>query len=176
MSTQANPAVTSIAVQPDAGEALWFLGALATVKASSEATAGRVTVIEFLAPCGHGSPLHIRKDHDQSFYVTEGELTFWLDGEIVAAPAGSYVYGPRGIPFRFTVSSEQARFLLVTDPGSFEEFMRELAEPALEPAIPPAATEPPDMAHLTATAADYGIEILGPPVPATERREAAERG
>jgi quercetin dioxygenase-like cupin family protein len=170
MSTHVHPAVTSIAVQPGAGEALWFLGALATVKASSEATAGRVTVTEFLAPCGHGSPLHIRKDHDQSFYVLEGELTFWLDGEIVAAPAGSYVYGPRGIPFRFTVSSEQARFLLVTDPGSFEQFMRALAEPARERAIPPAATEPPDIARLSATAADYGIEILGPPVPPTDVR------
>ena len=170
MSTHADPAVTSIAMQPGEGEALWFLGALATVKASSESTAGRVTVTEFLAPCGHGSPLHIRKDHDQSFYVLEGELTFWLDGEMIAAPAGSYVYGPRGIPFRFTVSSEQARFLLVTEPGSFEEFMRALSQPAPEPTIPPAATEPPDIARLAATAADYGIEILGPPVPATDDR------
>lgn len=160
MSTHAHPAVTSIAMQPGAGEALWFLGALAIVKASSEATAGGVSVTEFLAPCGHGSPLHIRKDHDQSFYVLEGELTFWLDGEITAAPAGSYVYGPRGIAFRFTVSSEQARFLLVTEPGSFEEFMRVLAEPALEPAIPPAATEPPDIARLTTIAAEYVIEVL----------------
>src|SRR3954451_12413476 len=170
MSTHAHPAVTSIAIQPGAGEALWFLGALATVKASSEATAGRVSVTEFLAPCGHGSPLHIRKDHDQSFYVLEGELTFWLDGEIIAAPAGSYVYGPRGIPFRFTISSEEARFLLVTEPGSFEEFMRALAEPALERAIPPAASEPPDIARLAPTAAGYGIDFLGRPVPATDDR------
>jgi hypothetical protein len=42
MSTQANPAVPSIAMQPDAYEALWFRGALATVKTSSDATAARV--------------------------------------------------------------------------------------------------------------------------------------
>ena len=163
MHSQATPVVTSIAKEPGAGEALWFLGALATVKASSAATAGRVTVAEFLAPRGHGAPLHIRQDHDQSFYVLEGELTFWLDGETIAASAGAYVYGPRAIPFSFTVSSERARFLIVTEPGSFDDFMRELAEPAAELTVPPAATEPPDSAALAATAADYGIEILGPP-------------
>jgi hypothetical protein len=63
-----------------------------------------------------------------------------------------------------TVSSERARFLVVTEPGSFDHFMRELAEPAAEPAVPPAATEPPAIAALAATAADYGIAILGPPV------------
>jgi quercetin dioxygenase-like cupin family protein len=89
MHSQANPVVTSIAMEPGAGEALWFLGALATVKASSAATAGRVTVAEFLAPRGHGAPRHIRQDHDQSFYVLEGELTFWLDGETIAASAGA---------------------------------------------------------------------------------------
>jgi hypothetical protein len=41
------------------GEALWFLGVLATIKSSSETTAGRVAVIEQLAPRGNGSPLHV---------------------------------------------------------------------------------------------------------------------
>jgi len=163
MSTTINPSAAPVALQPGEGEALWFLGALATVKASSEATAGRVTVTELLAPHGHGSPLHVRRDHDQSFYVLEGELTFWIDGEVIAAPAGSFVYGPRGIPFTFTVSSERARFLLAVEPGTFEAFMRALAEPARELAIPPAATEPPDFERLAALAAQYGIEILGPP-------------
>ena len=152
-----------IALQAGEGEALWFLGALVTIKASSEATAGRVTVTELLAPRGHGSPLHVRRDHDQWFYVLNGELTFWIDGEVIAAPAGSFVLSPRGIPFTFAVSSEQARFLLVIEPGTFEAFMRALAEPARELAIPAAATEPPDLERLAAIAAQYGIEILGPP-------------
>lgn len=163
MSSTANPSAAPIALQSGEGDALWFLGALATVKASSEATAGRVTVTELLAPHGHGSPLHVRRDHDQSFYVLEGELTFWIDGEVIAAPAGSFVYGPRGIPFTFTVSSEQAHFLLVTEPGTFEAFMRALAEPAQRLEIPPAPTAPPDVVRLTALAAEYGVEIIGPP-------------
>ena len=39
-----------IALQPDEGEALWFMGMLATIKASTERTGGRVAVIEHTAP------------------------------------------------------------------------------------------------------------------------------
>ena len=152
-----------MALQTGEGEALWFLGALATVKASSDATGGRVTILELLAPRGHGSPLHVRRDHDQWFYVLNGELTFWIDGEVIAAPAGSFVLSPRGIPFTFAVSSEQARFILVIEPGTFEAFMRTLAEPAQRLEIPAAPTDPPDFERLAAIAAQYGIEILGPP-------------
>src|SRR5438128_1971472 len=47
---------------------------------------------------------------DEWFYVTEGELTFWVGGRTIRAPAGAFVYGPRDIPHTFLVSSPQARF------------------------------------------------------------------
>ncbi len=162
MSTASND-TASIALQPGQGEALWFLGFLVTIKASSEATAGAVAVIEHLGPRGSGSPLHVHSREDEWFYVTEGELTFWVGGQVINAPAGSFVYGPRDIPHTFTVSSEQARFLLVTEPAGFEEFVRALAEPAERLEIPPAPGAPPDMTAVAKLAAEHGIEILGPP-------------
>ena len=155
--------VAPIALAPDAGEALWFLGTLATVKASADTTAGRVAVIEHLAPRGSGSPLHVHRREDEWFYIIEGALTFWVGGQVIEAPAGSFVYGPRDIPHTFVVSSAEARFLLVTEPGGFESFMRACAEPAQELTIPPEPTEPPDFDHLAAMAAERGVEILGPP-------------
>jgi quercetin dioxygenase-like cupin family protein len=162
MSTATND-TAPIALQPREGEALWFLGFLVTIKASSETTAGAVAVVEHLGPRGSGSPLHMHSREDEWFYVTEGELTFWVGGQVIDAPAGSFVYGPRGIPHTFTVSSEQARFLLVTEPAGFEGFIRALAEPAERLEIPPAPSAPPDMAALMTLAAEHGIEILGPP-------------
>ncbi len=166
-STNADPtnptAITPIALAAGEGEALWFLGVLATVKSSSESTAGRVAVIEHLAPRGTGSPLHVHHHEDEWFYVIDGELTFWVGGQVITAATGSFVYGPRDTPHTFTVSSEQARFLLVTEPAGFEKFMRACAQPAARLEIPPPATEPPDIAAMVALAAEYGIEILGPP-------------
>jgi quercetin dioxygenase-like cupin family protein len=145
------------------GDARWFVGTLVTIKASSQTTAGCVAVTENLAPRGSGSPLHVHHREDEWFYVVEGELTFWVGGQIITAAAGSFVYGPRDVPHTFTVSSDTARFLLVTEPAGFEEFVRALSEPATELVIPPPAAEPPDIEAMTRLAAEYGLEILGPP-------------
>jgi quercetin dioxygenase-like cupin family protein len=161
--SSSSSAITPIVAGPGEGEALWFLGVLATVKASAETTGGAVAVIEHLAPRGSGSPLHVHSREDEWFYVIDGEVTFWIDGETIVAPEGGFVFGPKGIPHTFIVSSEQARFLLVTEPAGFEQFMRAAGEPATRLEIPPPATEPPDVAALTAAAAEYGIQITGPP-------------
>ena len=153
----------AIAHQQGEGDARWFLGALTTIKASAEATAGRVAVTENWAPRGHGSPLHVHHNEDEWFYVLSGELTFWIDGQVTTATAGSFVYGPRDVPHTFTVSSDEARFLLVIEPAGFENFLLELSEPAQSPTLPPASVEPPALETMMAAAAEYGLEILGPP-------------
>ena len=145
------------------GEALWAFGGLATIKADAASTDGRVFVTEQYAPRGAGSPLHIHHREDEWFYVLEGELTFWVGGRIITAAAGAFVYGPRDVAHTFVVSSETARFLLVTEPADFGDFMRAASAPAERLEIPPAPTEPPDLLALIGLAADHGIEIIGPP-------------
>jgi quercetin dioxygenase-like cupin family protein len=156
-------AVAPIALQADEGEALWFLGSLVTIKSATETTDGRVAVIENYSPRGGGSPLHVHHREDEWFYVTEGELTFWVGGEVIKAPAGAFVYGPRDIPHTFEVTSDEARFLLVAEPAGFEKFVRSVAEPAKSLTLPPPPSEAPDPEALTAAAAEYGVEIIGPP-------------
>lgn len=163
MSAAENPSLAPIALKRDEGDALWAFGGLAMVKASSASTDGRVFVVEMLAPRGAGSPLHVHHREEEWFYVTEGELIFWVGGQVIDAPPGSFVYGPRDIPHTFDVVSDEARFLLVTEPAGFEAFMRAASEPAPSLTIPPPPTEPPDLEGMTALAAEHGIEILGPP-------------
>jgi quercetin dioxygenase-like cupin family protein len=155
--------IAPIAHPPGAGEHFWFFGGLTTIKADSTTTGGRVMVTEQVVPRRGGSPLHVHHNEDEWFYVIEGELTIWVDGQTVVAPAGSFVYGPRDVPHTFIVSSEQARFLLVTEPGDFAGFVRALAEPAPAAELPPGPAVPPDMEAVLQAAAEYGIEILGPP-------------
>lgn len=82
-----------------------------------------------------------------------------MDGRVVDAPAGTFVYGPRELPHTFAVTSERARFLLVAQPAGFERFMRALSEPAHAFVLPPAARR----RGARRVAAEHGIEILGPP-------------
>jgi quercetin dioxygenase-like cupin family protein len=155
--------VRPIVLHADEGEALWAFGTLITIKSSSETTAGRVAVTENMAPQGAGSPLHVHHREDEWFYVIEGALTFWVGGTVIEASAGSFVYGPRDVPHTFIVRSPQARFLLVLEPAGFEEFLRAVGQPAPTLTVPPPAPPPSDPAPLVAAAAEYGVEILGPP-------------
>lgn len=163
MATSSIPSIAPIALRPGEGDARWFIGALGTIKASAETTEGRVAVLEFLWPGGSGSPLHVHRNEDEWFYVIDGEVTFWVGGTVIAAPAGSFVYGPRDIPHTFVVTSEEARFLMVTEPAPFADFVRAMSEPAQALTLPPASVQPPTPEELTAVAAEYGMEILGPP-------------
>ena len=160
--SQATSAIP-IALQQGEGDARWFLGALCTVKSTGEQTGGRVAVTENWAPRGHGSPLHVHHQEDEWFYILSGELTFWVDGQVIVATEGSFVYGPRDVPHTFTVTSEEAHFLLVIEPAGLEDFIHVLSEPAQALTLPPASLQPPAMDAMTAAAAEHGIEILGPP-------------
>ena len=152
--------------QPDAlareeGQAVWFLGTLGIVKATDEQTGGAFGLIDNVLPAGFASPYHTHRNEDESYYVVEGEMTFYVGEERVKAGAGAFVYGPRGLPHGFEVEgTAPARILLQNYPAGFEGFPVEVGEPAEELTIPPA--EPPDMQRLMAIAAKYDIEILGP--------------
>lgn len=162
-TTDTSPAPAPHFSMADGGDARWFLGALLTIKADAAATGGRLGVMEHLAARGLGSPLHVHRREDEWFYVMEGEVTFWVGGRVVTAGPGDLAWLPRDVPHTFMVTSEQARFLLVVEPGGFEDFVRALSVPAERREIPPASDVPPDMERLVAIAAEHGVEILGPP-------------
>jgi quercetin dioxygenase-like cupin family protein len=156
-------ALAPVALGPGEGEHFWFFGGLTTIKADGAETGGRMFLTEQTAPRGSGSPLHVHHNEDEWFYVLAGELTIWVDGHTIVAPAGAFVFGPRDVPHTFIVSSDEARFLLVTQAAGFEGFVRRLGTSAPVAELPPAPAGPPDMASVSQAAADHGLEILGPP-------------
>ena len=162
-SSNLDAPLAPIALKADEGEALWAFGGLAFLKATSDTTGGRVLVTEQRAPRGAGSPLHVHHREDEWFYVIEGALTFWVGGQVIEAPAGSFVYGPRDVPHTFVVSSDESRFLLVTEPAGFEDFVRAMSRPAETLTIPAPEPPPADLSPMIAVAAEHGIDIIGPP-------------
>jgi len=161
MNTNSQTGAVLSPAQASDSKAIWFLGTLAIVKATAETTNGGFGLIENLMPAGFASPYHLHHDEDEAFYVIEGEVTFFLDGQKSKAGPGAFVFGPRGIPHGFKVEGNTpARILLIAVPGGFEKFVLEMGEPATAAVLPPPA--PPDMAKLMTLAAKYHIDILGP--------------
>ena len=149
----------------DEGEALWWLGMLATIKATGEQTGGRYSVVEILAPDGYEAVLHVHHQEDEGFYILEGEMTFYVGEQTIEAHPGSSLFGPKDVPHAFTVDSGPARLLFVFSPAGLEGLIREMGEPARSLKVPPQPEEPPDeaeMERMAAIADRYGAEILGP--------------
>lgn len=71
---------------------------------------------------------------------------------------------PRDVAHAFCVESAQARMLVVSTPAGFERFFFDTGEPATALTVPPPADGPPDLDALVAALADYGVEVLGPPL------------
>ena len=121
-------------------------------------------MIEFLWPHGGGSPLHVHHNEDEWFYVIEGEVTFWVGGETIVAPAGSFVYGPRDVPHTFVITLGRGPLPDGHRPGPVRRLrprrLRAGRGAHAAAGVCPAARRPEE---LTAIAAEYGIEILGPP-------------
>ena len=156
------------ALDPAEGEPWWWMGGLATVKATAEQTGGHYTLVEVLIPelPMEESLLHVHHFEDEGFYILEGEMTFYVGEKTIKARPGSFLFGPKDIPHAFSVDSGPARLLFILSPAGMEGLIREMGEPARELSIPPPPEEPPDeaeMGRLMAIAAKYGAEMLGPP-------------
>jgi quercetin dioxygenase-like cupin family protein len=140
---------------PDEGDALWFFGSLTLIKAEGADD----LIAEQLFPRGVETPLHVQPEDDETFYVLEGEVTFFAGDRGHRATAGSVVHVSRGTRHGFRVESEVMRMLDVTTP-QHGAFFRAVGERAQELTLPPPAE--PDMGRLMAAASRYKIDILGP--------------
>lgn len=147
------------------GEAFWLLGMLQTVKIGRDDTAGDYGLIEIVVPAGIGSPWHVHPEEDEWFYVLEGEMTFWVADTRLSLKAGSFAFGPKGVPHTFYAEDAGARALVGFAPMQFEGFLREVGEHAPERVLPPPLEAPPNMEQLIEIGKRNGLEILGPPGP-----------
>src|SRR5580693_6983618 len=91
-----------VVIGPNEGETIdGPVGGPLTFKVRGQQTNGALTAFENVIPPGQGPPLHSHGNEDECWYVLEGDLRFKLDGDIRQAPAGSFVFVPRGTPHCF---------------------------------------------------------------------------
>jgi quercetin dioxygenase-like cupin family protein len=132
-------------------EPLWFIDGLVHIHVSGEETDGQYSLLENHVPQGDMPPLHVHHEEDEV-----------LPGREIRLAAGETFRAPRGIPHTYRVESPTARLLVFCSPARFDGFVRAVSEPAPAEELPPRG-RPIDPESFAATAAEYGIELLGPP-------------
>lgn len=125
-----------------------------TFKLRGDQSGGALTVIENVIAPGDGPPLHAHAFEDEAWQVLEGSLRFRLGDDLRLAPAGSFVFVPRGVAHCFqNIGAAPARILVLFTPSGMERFFdRFAALPAFDPAA------------FAAIGAEVGMTVLGPPL------------
>ena len=75
-----------------------------------------------IQPHRDGPPAHVHAEEDDAFLILDGELTFLLGDEEVAAPAGTFVLVPPGVEHTFANrTAAPVRVFNVHTPAGFDQ-------------------------------------------------------
>lgn len=98
------------------------------VKVSADDTGGQYTLMEDNLEASFALGLHRHDKHAETFYILEGSLVFYVDGDWIIAEAGSCLHIPPGVPHACVVNegSNKARMLMIYQPSGFDQFLAEM--------------------------------------------------
>src|SRR5262245_18241020 len=149
--------------KPGEGRTVAVVGDVYRFLATGEDTSGKYALFEAFVSPGGGPPPHVHSREEESFYILEGEITFFVGDQRLVANAGMFANMPVGTPHSFkNESGKPARMLISVAPAGLERMFFEVGVP-----VPPGATTAPlptkgEIERLLATAPRYGIEIKLP--------------
>lgn len=157
--------VVSLLVPAGTGIAYDEQGFRYRIHLSGRDTSGSFALIEQAGRAGAGSPLHRHTREAETFFVLDGDLDGWSDGEHMVVSAGDTLHLPAGSEHAFRVRSDTIRFLLLLSPAGLERFFISQGEPSdADTPLPPLPGPPPPevMERLVQTLSQYGVTITGP--------------
>lgn len=128
------------------------------VKVSAAETGGAYTLIEDNLKASFALGLHRHDQHAETFYILEGALDFYLDGDWIRAEPGATLHVPPGLPHACRVADGvPAKMLMIMQPSGFDGFLAELATMS--------DADFADEAKMAALNAKYDIVPMGPVPP-----------
>jgi len=154
------PLVQPFVVAPGEGFAVANpVGAVTTFKAMADACGVAITAIEGSAAPGEGPPLHVHPHQDELIYTLAGTHGVKLGDHLFDAPAGTFIFIPRGTPHTWQNTGDSlTRFLAVFAPAApeFEQFFVRFAD------LPPDERDVAAFARLAEET--HAMEVVGPPL------------
>jgi quercetin dioxygenase-like cupin family protein len=123
--------------------------------ATGEETGGSYSTMEILVPPGVGPDLHVHDNEEESFYIVEGNLTYWVGDQTFRVAPGDYVHIPRGTSHGFKNGAMPAKLIATFAPAGAEKLFQEAGEPVTAEQI----------ARTMADESKYNPETVLPSVP-----------
>jgi mannose-6-phosphate isomerase-like protein (cupin superfamily) len=143
---------SSFLVPPGEGETIWDGPIGTTVRVSSDATHGLLSICEMPIAAGYMVPPHTHADTDEWSFVLEGRVGARIGDDEFTAEPGAWILKPRGRMHTFwNAGPDAARIIEILTPGRFEQFFRRST--AL------AATGDLTDAGMEALASEYGTSV-----------------
>ncbi len=148
------------AAEPD--QWYWFPGHSFCMKSTTVDTHGVTGWVLCEAAPRSGVPFHKHAREDESFYVAEGTFELTVGDKTIQGGPGTYAFGPRDVPHRWTnIGETRGRILNVFTPAGFEQMFYELGLPIANSAAPPPQNPAPLIARMTEVTARYGNTRTG---------------
>jgi quercetin dioxygenase-like cupin family protein len=143
-------------VPPSLSRVLRAFGEEVHFHLTGEETGGRQALWTEITPPGGGPPPHYHLNEDETFFVLEGRVSFYKDGQWEEVAPGTAAFMPRGVVHTFkNVGATPLRMLISTAPAGFEIFFARCAEEFAKPGVP-------DMERIIAISAEHGIHFVRP--------------
>lgn len=100
------------------------------VKAGAADTGGAYTLMEDNLKATFALGLHLHRQHAETFYILEGSVDFFVDGEWMTAVPGTTLHVPPGVPHAcmITPGHEGGKMLMIFQPAGFDLYLAELAK------------------------------------------------
>lgn len=137
--------------------AVQWLGVLYRTILATEATGGKMSIVDSVSPPQSGPPRHIHHDADETFVFLTGDTELWVEGQRYTRGPGETAFIPRGSEHTFRViSSSPARHLTILTPGGFEGFFSDMAAGQLR--------IPEDFPAIEESAKRHNLSFTGPPL------------
>lgn len=149
---------------PGIDNSLFYMGSLMSVLASTEATGGAFTLLEYRSRPGNEPPPHLHVGQDELLYILEGEIEAYTRDAVTTVSAGQSLFLPRDQAHAWYVNTPGLRMLIVTNPAGLDHYFAAMAEPATSMVLPEGGLTyiMADPEHAIAVGKQYGIRILTP--------------
>lgn len=112
----------------------WYPGHTFTFKAIGKDTGNTCTWMLVENSPREGTPFHAHMHEDESFYVLAGRFEISVGDKTVVGEPGTYMYGPRNVPHRWTnVGGSRGRLLSMFAPSGLEGYFLAAGVPIKRP-------------------------------------------